>query len=91
MKSDLDTFRNGAGRALDERTEAQLAELVRLEELGFRCMRALDEKVGQLDPGADIALFLRPKNGIVAEYIRLQRAIRQAIILQRELEGLRPP
>jgi len=90
-KPDLDKFPIGTPHALDERTEAQVAELRRLEELGFQCMRALGDRVERLDMDENIALFIRPKTGIISEFIRIERAIRQAIILQRELEGLRPP
>jgi len=90
-KSDLEMLPMATPCALDARTEAQVAELMRLEELGFRCMGALEERVRQLDMDKEIAVFIRPKTGIIPEFVRLQRAIRQAIILQRELQGLRPP
>jgi hypothetical protein len=86
-----ETFPAGAGHALDERTKAQVAELERLEALGVRCMEAFDAMVGRLEMARDIGIFIRPRNSVISEFIRLERAVRQTIILQRELKGLRPP
>jgi hypothetical protein len=88
---DREKFPNGAARALDARTAAQVEELQRLAMLGFRCMDAFEAMADRLDQAKDIGLFLRPRNGVISEFVRLERAVRRTIILQRELLGLRSP
>jgi len=89
--SGREAFRARDGAAEDAVTREQLAELDRLRGLGVRAARAFEEMLDHVGGATDISVFIRRKNGIISEYVRLMRAVRQAIILQRELMGLRPP
>jgi hypothetical protein len=85
------TFPAGAGRVPDAVTEAQLAEIGRLKALGTRSLDAFEAMLARTNARDDIKLVIRRQGGLVSEYVRLLRAFRQAIILERELMGLRPP
>ncbi len=75
--------------ALDGFRDSRLDELARLREIGIagaerisRCMQ------GKATPAE--AALLASKDGLLVEFMRTSRAVRQVIVLEMELMGLRP-
>ncbi len=76
----------GDATALRER---RLDELERLLAAGMETVRQISQwSKGALGP--DEVKVLAGKGGIAEEYVRVARAIRQVIVLEQELMGLRP-
>jgi hypothetical protein len=69
--------------------ELRLAELARMREVGIRFALRIEQAVmGELG-AADIA-ELAGKDGLLPRFFRTQRAVRQIVVLEMELLGLRP-
>jgi hypothetical protein len=70
-------------------TLRQLGELGRLREIGMEKARALDIAAEGMPPDA-MAKRLSGRHGLIGEFDRIARAVRQVIVLELELIGLRP-
>jgi len=68
----------------------QLEELARMRAIGMDCARRLERRArGRLSP-AEEAVFARRSRGIINDFVTVARAVRQIIVLEQELAGLRP-
>jgi len=73
-----------------EMTVRQLEELARMRAIGMTAVRQLERSMlGRLSP-AEEAVFARRSRGIINDFVKVARAVRQIIVLERELAGLRP-
>ena len=71
-------------------TASQLEELARMRAVGMQCVRQLDRRAhGRLDL-LEEALFARGSRGVINDFVKVARAVRQIILLEQELAGLRP-
>lgn len=71
-------------------TLRQLAELERMQTLGMRIVDEIDRVLRGKPSLDDKTLFGRNQRGICGNFKIVERAIRQIMLLQQELVGLRP-
>jgi hypothetical protein len=73
-----------------EVTVRQLEELARMRAMGMEHARQLDRRAhGRLSP-VEEAVFAKRSRGIVNDFVSVARAVRQIMVLEQELAGLRP-
>ena len=71
--------------------ERQIAELERMQKVGFRIVREIERAVKGKSRLDDKTLFGRNQRGIVGNFVMVGRVIRQIDLLLEELRGFRPP
>ncbi len=71
-------------------TTQQLRELARMRAVGMRMVRQIDRDLRGKSSEAETARFARGSKGLCWDFIGVARAVRQIIVLEHELAGLRP-
>ena len=67
----------------------QLVELARMRAVGMGWVKLLGQVLdGRIDPGFHPAFF--KSRGFVPDFVKVARAVRQIMVLEQELAGLRP-
>jgi hypothetical protein len=73
-----------------EMTARQLDELARMRGIGMNYARQLERAAFGRLRAEEEAIFARKSRGIVNEFLGVARAVRQIVVLEQELAGLRP-
>ncbi len=68
----------------------QLAELARMRAVGMACVEQLDRRAHGGLGAAEEAAFAKGSRGIITDFVSVARAVRQIMVLEQELAGLRP-
>jgi hypothetical protein len=77
-------------RGIEEMTWRQQDELRRMRKLGMQFARKLDLCVTGRLSHDETVLLAKGRGGIIGNLFIVARAVRQIIVLERELAGLRP-
>jgi len=104
MRFETETYWNPAGIAEMDRdgglhglrelamaiTARQLQDLMAMRAVGMASVRQLERRMhGRLGPEEE-KVFARRSGGIINDFVKVARAVRQIIVLEQELMGLRP-
>jgi hypothetical protein len=90
-ESPQDRLLAGIREAAQWTRERQLRELHRMRKVGMVFVHQLERSAkGKLDPEVE-SVFAHRSKGIIRDYATVARAVRQILLLEQELRGIRKP
>jgi len=83
-------FLSGMQDAIERVKQRQKSELARMRKIGLKFVHKLDLSAARRLSPEEEALFAHRSRGIIRDFATMTRAIRQILVLEQELDGIRP-